>query len=483
METLSFRCTLLADAVISEHTATGGGHHSLDFIPGNNFLGVAAASLYGETDERSWLIFHSGKVRFGDAHPVYNDIRSLRTPASFYYPKLSTVGEACYIHHAIADFEPLLPLQLKQCRKDFCAFSDNEAIIVKVDKNFAIKSAYDSGLRRSADNKMFGYESIAKGTVFGFNVEIDDDASGFREAIVNALTGNRHIGRSRSAQYGWVKIEPLDSTCRLSEPFSHADKGTEVAVYADGRLIFFDKNGMPTFQPSPADLGIYEEGAKIDWTHSQVRTFQYAPWNFQRQAFDNDRCGIEKGSVFIVTLPAASATERTSAYVGAYQNEGFGRVIYNPDFLNTIPGKNGLSVLTFHEAQPEEESQKPTLTSANPQIINFLRQKQEKDKAERYIYDQVKAFVNNRSNLNKFKGERFASQWGTIRSIAMNSRPESIVKNIDDYLNHGVAKEKWDDRGRRNLLLTTLKAIPGDAIKEFAINLSSEMAKKLRQEL
>lgn len=481
MEKLFFRCTLLADAVISEHSATGGGHQTLDFIPGNNFLGIAASTIYHE-DKPSRLIFHSGKVRFGDAHPLYDGVRSLRTPACFYYPKLSTLNDTCYIHHCIKNYKPLLPLQLKQCRKDFCTFSANQAHIIKVDKNFAIKSAYDRQLRRSADEKMFGYESIAKGTVFGFVVEIDDEAACYKQELVDSLIGNKHIGRSRSAQYGWVRIDLLAARQKFSESCSHADSGTEVAVYADGRLIFFDDNGMNTFQPSPANLGIHEEGAHIDWKRSQVRTFQYSPWNFKRQAFDNDRCGIEKGSVFVVILPSTSSIARSSAYVGAYQQEGFGKVIYNPDFLRTLPGKNGLSALTFHEAQQETPVLPQESSTANQELLRFLRHRKEKEQVKFDIYEQVNTFVNS-NNLRKFKGERFASQWGTIRSIAISNRAEDICKRVDDYLSNGVAKDKWNELGRKELLLRTLRGIPDEYMKDFVINLSSEMAKKLKQSL
>ncbi|EPR69808.1 hypothetical protein ADICYQ_1249 [Cyclobacterium qasimii M12-11B] len=46
---------------------------TLDYIPGSNFLGIAARHLYGRpsesgklTQEEAFQVFHSGEVIFGD---------------------------------------------------------------------------------------------------------------------------------------------------------------------------------------------------------------------------------------------------------------------------------------------------------------------------------------------------------------------------------------------------------------------------------
>ena len=149
------------------------------------------------------------------------------------------------------------------------------------------------------------------------------------DEIKNALVGKKRVGRSRTAQYGLVEIEE----CNYVEVESCMPIGNTVAVYADGRLIFIDEYGLPTFQPSAEQLGLPED-AVILWKKSQIRTFQYAPWNYQRQCFDADRCGIEKGSVFVVDVSNCKENpELKSHYVGSYNNEGFGKVIYNPAFL------------------------------------------------------------------------------------------------------------------------------------------------------
>src|SRR5574344_1539893 len=116
MKTLKFKCTLLSDVIINQKSATEGNNETLDFIPGSNFLGIVAAK-YEELDKDglTWKIFHSGKVRFGDAHPAKEGKRSLKVPASMFYPKMKKAylekdklkdvnyKYELYIHHNIPD--------------------------------------------------------------------------------------------------------------------------------------------------------------------------------------------------------------------------------------------------------------------------------------------------------------------------------------------------------------------------------------------
>jgi hypothetical protein len=93
MKTLKFKCTLLSDIILNQKAATEGPNATLDFIPGSNFLGIVASEIYKENSAESLVIFHSGKVRFGDAHPSKSEMRSLKVPACMYYPKLKSAEE------------------------------------------------------------------------------------------------------------------------------------------------------------------------------------------------------------------------------------------------------------------------------------------------------------------------------------------------------------------------------------------------------
>lgn len=468
-KTIKFKCTLLSDMVLSQTSSSEGSQKTLDFIPGNNFLGITASKLYKEGSAESLDLFHSSKVRFGDAHPSVEGIRGLKVPASMYYPKLSSASKECFIHHLTNHAsEEIKAKQLKQCREGFYSFEGNVGKPIDVQRNFTIKSAYDTEKRRSKDSQMFGYESLSKGLVLYFEVE-SELSEELNELIIKALCGKRHIGRSRSAEFGLVAIEQTDYKELESTKVDATSKC--ITVYADGRLIFLDENKELTFQPTAKDFGI--DGGEIDWEKSQVRTFQYAPWNGKRHTYEADRCGIEKGSVFVIKLNGATCPEK-SQYVGYYKNEGFGKIIYNPVFL---AGDNqGKAVFTLEEKKTEKPCTSVTPKPNSP-LIGFLLNKKQAIESNQSVYQIVQDEA--RVLEPYFKKGRFASQWGSIRSLAMiTSDSQRLIEVIDAFLSHGVAKDKWEEQNRKGRLDNFMVRHVNEDLQNIMINLASVMAKK-----
>lgn len=497
MKKMKFKCTLLSDVILNMKSATTGPNETLDFIPGSNFLGIAAAALYPEvTPEEALLLFHSGKVRFGDAHPSRLGFRGLRVPASMYYPKLSAPEKELYIHHLIPEGRDMSGLQLKQCRNGFYVFpgvtgpegKSPVAEQVRTFTDFAIKSAYDRRLRRSKDEQLFGYQSLRKGLTMYFSVEVDDSVAHLADRVKEALERGNRIGRSRSAQYGLVRIESSDYLEEEGGKPLDGDLRGYVAVYADSRLIFLDKCGMPTFQPTAEQLGLKGE---IDWEKSQVRTFRYAPWNFKRQCFDTDRCGIEKGSVIVVRLPEGYDADLRPRAVGAYLNEGFGHIICNPSFLRG--DSDGDALYRLAAPKPDEGSKASADTDEyTSPLLTFLRSRRSAETQA----DKVVALVNQwvKDNSSRFSRGEFASQWGTVRSMAASAQSlEHLKEDLfgdypepTGYLVHGVAKEKWEGERLKSFrrFFDALEDDGGktsDAMARMAIvNLAAEMAKKCK---
>jgi len=487
MTTLQFKCTLLSDIIINQKAATEGNQQTLDFIPGSNFLGIAAQNLYKDKENDKYdselaEIFHSGKVRFGDAHPSMNGLRALMVPAVIASPKLQKNEYYIIPENPSKDIDEL---QLKQCRSGFYHFEDNKGIEIMVNKTFAIKSAYDRDSRRSKDEAMYGYQSIEEGTEMYFEIEFDADVSEYIvEKVKNSIIGQKRTGRSRTAQYGLVDIQ--EQSFRNVQ--TKEAENNIVSVYTDGRLIFIDNFGMPTFQPTEKQLGFHDVNAEIIWEKSQIRTFQYAPWNFKRQTRDADRCGIEKGSVFYVK---SSDCPASSKYIGSYNNEGFGKVIYNPEFLKAET--NHKAVFQLSKGDDKNLEAKDFHAIETP-LIQFLKDQQAKEQLELQTIELVNDFVE--KNTSDYQGkESFASQWGNIRKIAMQYKTkeemmrELFTKTINKngnvipfaYLSHGVAKEKWDDRRRREKFQEFFNKLNDDNVEFAIINLAAEMAKICRR--
>jgi len=494
MTTLHFKVSLLSDVIINQRAATEGNQKTLDFIPGGAFLGIAAGKLYSKVDpEESMTLFHSGKVRFGDAHPLVDNNRALKVPASWYKRKDDKDDRKLFVHHGIPEDglrDNGNPVQVKQYRGDFMVLTEEKTVSkIEINKHFTIKSAYDSDKRRSEDAKMYGYESLREGSQWGFSIEVENTVSSeLCKKLQNAIPGRNHIGRSSTAQYGLVEIEivkDLSSGFGIWEnPKTRNNEEEVVFVYAESRLIFFDGNGQPTFTPEPEQLGFY--GGKMCWEMCQVRTFQYAPYNNKRQTRDADRMGVEKGSVFCII--GVSSSEK-GIWVGSYQNEGFGKALINPEFLEYQDYEAGKAIHSFATVKAKSdiiEMKTPSIEIENTHILNYLNRQKAMKENQEFVYEKVNQFVV--ANSDKFRDGVFASQWGTIRSLAMQFRkPNELEKelylNDKSYLKHGVAAEKWRERDRIKLLEKFIAdfAKRENRIPDAIINLSAEMAKKCRR--
>ena len=489
---LKFKCELLTDVILNQKSASEGSNTTLDFIPGSNFLGIVAGDIYKDPtieDNVKLKIFHTKYVRFGDAHPASGNNRTLRIPACLYFAKgAEEKNRIHYVHHLIKDnsSEELRKIQLKQERDGYADFmplkEGKNATRFKIKTDFAIKSAYDRSLRRSEDEQMFGYQSMGKGTTYYFSIVIDSSLSEYAERIKTALKGQHRIGRSRSAQYGLVDIKAYD----FQEPESikqTVKAGDNLIIYADSRLIFLDDDNQPVFQPTGLQLTGNKEDS-ILWEKSQIRTFQYAPYNYQRRCFDTDRCGIEKGSVIVVKVNQDIDIRNLKKYLGSYQNEGFGKVIYNPEFLMADgEGKLAFKIDSKEDGKAEECGDPKTV------LTDFLSALEVRRKENAEIYKAVNAWVNDSIILKTYAKESFASQWGHIRSLALQCKTKEILldklfkeendKNMKEhekgYLVHGVAKDKWAGKTQ------ALKDFVNSHSPRTVVNLASEMQKKCKK--
>ena len=487
--TRQYKCTLVTDVIISESARTEGHQQTLDYIPGSCFLGIVAKH-YKEFAGKKIDIFHSGKVKFSDAHRIICSSISAKIPAAMCYPKGKKPHEECFISYLITNDDEknaLKNIQLKQCREGFYAMSDGKFVTSDLEKTFAIKSAYDNNHRRSEDKKMYGYQSLDSGTEFIFEIDYSDLDQETIQKIDECLIGNQHIGRSKTAQYGCVKIDELTGKDKYApiETFKNtitiADR-EYIALYAFSRLIFVDnETGMSKYQPDEQDDLHLSSEAKIDWTKSQIRTFQYAPWNYTRQTRESERTGIEKGSVIVVDVTnCKNKIPFETSFVGSYLAEGFGKIICNPIFLQSKDKFNA-------EYKPSKDIIVKRLNNTVPVVkdtalFEYLEEKSSLKSDIDIVYLRVEEFKSKFGS--KFK-EKFASQWGAIRGIAFATKEEeNISSNILTFIGHGLKSEDWTSGAKPNRydVLENFMIDSQSNIRQAVIHLASEMAKLCKKE-
>jgi len=402
-----FKVEFLSDIVLQATSNNEGKVEQLDFIPGSNFLGIVAKD-YSDFDN-AFDIFHSGKVRFGDATIVINDKVTYKMPLSFYHEKLDK--SIIYNHHLIEDFTKFN--QLKQKRDNYITKELEE---VEIDYRYAQKSAYDKAKRRSKDSAMYGYKAIAKGTIWQFCISYEESID--IEKIKHSLLGKKRLGKSRSTEYGLIEISEggykETITKEVSDKYDY--------LYCKSRLALFDENYHQTL-----DVKYIAKDLKVVYDKTQIKTSRFTPFNRARATKDYERVVINAGSVIVVEKLTKEQKDEIKKGVGGYLSEGFGEILINPSFLF----KNEFSFKNLEMKKNKKISTKQSDT------IKFLEIRKESDEK---LMTMLQTLEKDIDRLKRVYGDISKSQWGRVRAI-LNSNDEDYKNTIIEYISNGV--KKW----------------------------------------
>ena len=240
-------CTLLSDVIVKESSATESVVRTLDYLPGSQFRGIVAQS-YKKFDE-PFEIFHSGSVRFSDATPELDGVRTIPIPASWWYKKNSggkiilrnghsAINKETVRNTAINDPSDSISVQYKAYKSGFINTATLE--ITSTYSSLHLKSARDSKDDRSAEGQLFAYEALLPGTKYIFS--IDTENISLLDKIEKELIGIRHIGRSRTAEFGEVDIKRYNDFIKQDQHELVDFEGEKyIILYAESDLCIIDK--------------------------------------------------------------------------------------------------------------------------------------------------------------------------------------------------------------------------------------------------
>jgi len=472
MKIYQYKCTLLSDVVIAATAGTEGANQSLDYIPGAKFLGIVAGVLYAKEQKEAVLdLFHNGKVRFGDAHPYFDDDFGLKVPLKWFYPKGKDLTEQIYLHTEKLSPEILAKKQPKQARAGYFVKSGK---LLQIEQGFSIKSAYDPIELRAKESQMYGYFSLKKGTEWVFIIK--DTTGNYADKIKEILIGKKRVGRSRSAEYGLVSIS-FDK--EINQKKKEISNGKTAYLYAKSNLCFYDSNGRTTIRPTPNQLNL-PKGSKILWEFSQLKSRIYQTWNRKRYNRDADRMIVEKGSVFAVKLSQSLNNQQIENGVGFHQSEGFGELLVNPFFLQSETAELDFPLQKI-KISDWVSSTSIAVVEKGAQDIVVLEYLSIQENAVTQVFDIDKRVNDFVENKKEFKGIS-SSQWGLVRNYAKHSSNNETLFTMlfgeaFGCLVRGQSEKDWRKHGRREKLQEYLRALPENSIIPFTIKLASQMAK------
>jgi CRISPR-associated protein Csx10 len=316
---------LIDDVILSESSKTTGGHQSLDYIPGNVLLGLAASRLYAKQSQaENDILFHSGKVRFCNGYiSIDGQTITQPVPLSWHQIKGETIinsetgllNSSSIFNLSVTQIES--HKQPKQIRSGFV---DKYGHLIRPKMRQHMKTAIDGSTGRAEDSQLYQYQALSAGQTFIAHIQVDDDVDS--SSLLQALTGAARLGRAKSAEFGRVEI-CIEST----KPAALSEVKDELIILCESDLALLDRWGMPSTRICPSAFGL--DDGQIDWNKSYTRSRSVSLYNGVRGSLDKELPLICKGSVIVIKLPHPISKESISALCsgkGLEQQAGFGQL-------------------------------------------------------------------------------------------------------------------------------------------------------------
>lgn len=451
---LNFEITLVDHCIVSENNSTVGAHRSVDYLPGALFLGTAAKALYNKDDIDSWDLFHSGHVRFNDALPSLNSQTLKPVPLALHHYKgeshFNNENKQRYLRDDLFNPNLLTPEPGRQPKQLRGGYVGEDGLFLSPKRTATMKTAIDPSNGIAADQQLYGYQAIAKGQRYHLEVHCDAHISQQQqEQISKALSGTHYLGRSRTAQFGKVTIQPQ----KTSELPQQAPETTAITLWLLSDLALVDKTGQTCLHPDSALEGTFPAHWTWNGEKSFIRTRRYSPYNGKRQCHDMERVVLSRGSVLHFDSEqnlTAEELHKINQGMGLYREFGLGRVCINhsfttkPNFAPTQPKKS----LPNHNG-------KQTKTITSP-LINALRRRASTG-TERAANSETASEIFQKLCTNLEAARHWNgiapgspmetaptnSQWGLLRELAAQHRhqgsalKDALCKKENSLLNSG----------------------------------------------
>ncbi len=446
MHQAQLQLELLDNVVQSKRSATAGEHESLDFIAGSALLGWAASKLYTLLGSDAFMVFHSGKVRFGDGLPaIENGEAALPMPLCWHEDKVDGVAYKNGVVDAgkIYNWFHQKPDWVKQPRQLRNGFITQSGKILLPSKSH---SPHIAIIQKPDDNKLFGYESLGSTQRYIATITADDDISVdlFDKVVSEFRSKVIRIGRSKSTEYGRVKAEILETTTEKKIPEDISGQ-KELTLWLRSDMAIRDNHGSPVLLPiDPTWLGL----PKGRITNAFIRYRSYAPYNAYRQARDVEQQVLLAGSVikFEFDEPLTKChAEILAGGLGTHREAGLGVVEVNPKLLaDSRPCFEFASITLTNTDRATDnvssESKSPLIAFLEKRAGRTSSQQDSKqwavDKLEMLRTQYLSA-----RNYNGIKDDQAfgpgRSQWRRVYEATMGATPDEVISKL--FTDHDCA--------------------------------------------
>ena len=355
MNVLVYRVTLLEPTLVTALEGDPNSGVSFSYLPGSTLRGVVIAKyrhagkigdLAGDPHARR--LFFDGTTRYLNAYPLDRlDCRAAPVPLSLHRVK----GQDAPIY----DFVSANPSENQQWQAvntpstPFCMGFDagaapREIRLVQPDRQINVHTARNRRFGRAQDPQhvqpgedpgaVYRYDALAAGQIFEAAILCDNAKD--VQVIQQFLSGEIHIGRSRSAGYGRARFELVEEAGWREVPTTN-NGGKWVVTFLSDALIR-DANGQFTMDSQTITKALEK---RLDAPLSRygdlndtvfVRGRETGGFNRQWNLPLPQALAVQMGSTLVYETPLCAPEkirELEEQGIGERRAEGFGRVAVN----------------------------------------------------------------------------------------------------------------------------------------------------------
>jgi CRISPR-associated protein Csx10 len=454
MHLITYDIQLLEPLLVTSLDGDPNSSVAYDFIPGSVLRGAFISqyqSQHGAFDiGQVRSLFFSPQTQFLNGYRTVYDTDALEDrqgwplPRSLWREKPKQKPETSF---TVYDYAWGTSPSDDHTRLKTAAYGliDSKGHLAQIERQVTIHIQRDRHMGRSIreSGQIYNYEALAPGQTFRAQIltELDEDDLA---PLIDLLSGEMHLGGSRSAGYGRVRLTPVSdapsSETWLSDcirPFS----GDNLVVTLLSDLLLRDVNGNWTTDPAllAETLGLTLKTAFV--AARPIGAFN-RKWGLplpQRMAF-------QMGSVLVCKKPSETQWQALATTVrqgmGESREDGFGRLALN---WHTQP--------SFIMGKPEEEKVEAvalTEGSASHKIATQMAMQLWRQQLDTAVTAEANKLARRQTKISKSQLYRLRlkiqAALQTVQQAQTQKQPDKILAAVKQDIDRYIA----DVTGRRS---------------------------------
>ncbi|MBE5924764.1 MAG: hypothetical protein E7271_09950 [Lachnospiraceae bacterium] len=405
--------------------------NALSYIAGSSIRGAVINEL-SKVVSNDVLKDHIKNTRFYDAYIVAEDKCLIPVPFIFYAGKHDirnndrelSENRKTALKVNTRTIDPPAEGEQRVDVGGFCNIIDDKLCVQKVRK---IANMHISIGKDTSSNKLFRYEAIDKGQVFSGIIACSNDSIDEVEKILKEKI--LYLGGSKGSGYGRcrvIKTENISYEKIIDQYGIKRRKDSDVLyIYALSNLLLFDENGCACGEPSKEWIKEKLNLKNAELIKSYVQTSVASGYNHKWRAGNVMQDAVKAGSVYVYRIEGEINQDIIEniekEQIGLRKQDGFGRIIINPDFdINE-------RIMLQHESLQEPVKE---FSDEDSSLLCLVEKSVNQDRINNYISNvALKTAEDNRKSIVRdFSITQISRLYGVTSDIIMNDYSDEEIK-------------------------------------------------------